>query len=206
MAEVKVERLCVGAMEENCYLVSRPGEESLFIVDPGAEAERVAAAVGTRRPEAVLLTHAHFDHMGAADALCSRYQIPLYVHEADAAKLNDPLGNVSALFGQPLQVCATPVLLCDGQELTLAGLSVRTMHTPGHSAGSCCFLVENDACVFTGDTLFNGGYGRTDFPDGDFTALRESLGRLFKLTPKRPAWPGHGGATFAGRDRKEENQ
>ena len=203
MPNAKVETIHVGMMQMNCYLVENPETQELFIVDPGAEGGKIIRAIGDRTPVAVLLTHGHFDHIGAADTLCSHYHIPLYVHEADAPKLRDPEKNVSAVFGELVTAETLPTLLHDDQELTLCGLPVKVLRTPGHSVGSCCFLVGDDGCVFCGDTLFDGGYGRTDFEDGDFEALRESLRALYHLTPRRVAYPGHGNRAWAGRDRAE---
>lgn len=197
---LQVERLTVGDMQMNCYIVSEPESNEAVIVDPGAEAGRIAAALGARKPVAVLLTHGHFDHMGAADELCERYGIPLYVHEADADKLKDPLLNVSELFGRRLVVRAEPRLLTDGQRIKVGCEELTVLHTPGHSNGSCCFMLPHNAGVLCGDTLFNGGYGRTDFEDGDLVKLKNSLRVLLLHIPKMPAYPGHGDMAVAGRN------
>ncbi|MDD3334818.1 MAG: MBL fold metallo-hydrolase [Eubacteriales bacterium] len=199
MPKLKVDTIVVGEVQTNCYVVENTETHEVLVIDPGAEASRIVALIGNRKPVAVLLTHGHFDHMGAVDELCQRYSVPLYVHEADAAKLTDAKGNVSECFGEHLTVKTQPILLVDGQRLTLGGIALEVLHTPGHSEGSCCYLAQGDECVFCGDTLFNGGYGRTDFDDGDFMKLKESLRKLFHLTPKRTAYPGHGDITIAGR-------
>lgn len=197
---VTVERLVVGPYNVNCYLLENPETREALIVDPGADAERIVRALGERKPVAVLLTHGHFDHMGAADALCERYHIPLYIHRLDADKLTDDTRNVSQSFGAPLTVRTPATTFEDGQTLALAGIPLTVLHTPGHSAGSSCFLLPDGQGVLCGDTLFDGGYGRTDFPDGDFHALRQSLRKLMTLTPKQTAYPGHEGFTHCGRD------
>lgn len=195
-----VERVHVGDMQMNCYLVTEPQSGETMIVDPGDDAPKIERTLGDRKPVGVLLTHAHFDHMGAADALCARYAIPLYVHELDAYKLADPDTNMSRLFGAPMTVATKPVTFGDDGVLSIGGERLTVMHTPGHSVGSCCFLLPDSAGVLCGDTLFNRGYGRVDFPDGDFNAIRDSLRRLWHLSPKMPAYPGHGDMTTAGRD------
>lgn len=205
MPQINIESLTVGEVAANCYLVENAETHECFVVDPGAEGRRIISRIADRKPVAVLLTHAHFDHIGAADDLCRHYGIPLYVHQADASKLSDPMGNVSGLFGMPMTVTANPaVLLKGGETLTLAGMEAEVLHTPGHSAGSVCYLLREEPCVITGDTLFANGYGRTDFPDGSFTQLRQSLRLLFSLTPRMIAYPGHDIPGFAGRDASEE--
>lgn len=199
MPKIKVDTVCVGPVETNCYLVENEETSELLIIDPGDEAARIILAIGDRRPAAVLLTHGHFDHIGAADELCARYMIPLYMHEYDIPKLTDPALNESVTFGARVTVHTPAKALHDGDELNLGGMALRVLHTPGHSRGSCCYLL-GDECVFCGDTLFDGGYGRTDFADGDFAALRESLRKLLHLSPARIAYPGHGASTRAGRD------
>ena len=174
------------------------------MIDPGAEAERIFAAIGRRKPRAVLLTHGHFDHIGAVDAVCEKYGVPVYIHEADAIKLTDTEANTGCRFGHPVTVKTIPRLLHDDEELHLAGIGLKVLHTPGHSKGSVCYLLEEGQGILTGDTLFKGGYGRYDFADGSFHELKESLRTLFHLTPQMTAWPGHGEATVAGRDREEQ--
>jgi len=174
------------------------------LVDPGAEAEKIIRRIGTRIPRAVLLTHGHFDHIGAADEVCARYDVPLYVHEEDAAKLTDAAGNVSALFGMPMTVRTKPELLHGGQVLDAAGMRMEVLHTPGHSAGSVCYRLPDHRGLLTGDTMFAHGYGRTDFADGSFEEICQSLRMLMKLSPRLTTYPGHEGPGITGRDRAEE--
>lgn len=204
MPKVQMERLTVGDIDENCYLAVNAETGELLVIDPGAEAERIFAAIGRRKPRAVLLTHGHFDHIGAVDAVCEKYGVPVYIHEADAPKLTDTEANTGAKFGHPVTVRTQPRLLHDDEELHLAGIGLKVLHTPGHSKGSVCYLLEGNQGILTGDTLFQGGYGRYDFADGNFHELKESLRTLFHLTPQIPAWPGHGEATVAGRNREEQ--
>ncbi len=200
MPLIALECVPVGDVETNCYLVENRETGDVLIVDPGAEAEKIIQAVGSRTPVAVLLTHGHFDHLGAADAVCGQYHIPLYVHELDLPKLTDPKGNCSQRFGYRVVVRTPGQGLKDGQVLRLGGMEVTVLHTPGHSAGSCSYLLPEGQGVLTGDTLFDGGYGRTDFEDGSFAALKASLRKLLFMRPRRAAYPGHGGSTVAGQD------
>lgn len=204
MPRINVECLPVGEMQTNCYLVENTETKELIIADPGADAELIIQRVGGHRPVAVLLTHAHYDHIGAVDAVCSHFDVPLYVHGEDAAKLRDPEKNVGRVFGREVTVGTSPIKLHGGERLSLGGMEIMVLHTPGHSAGSCCFLLPDGQGVLTGDTLFAHGYGRTDFPDGSFHDLRESLRKLFWLSPKMPAYPGHEAAGLTGRDPAEE--
>ncbi len=201
--KVSVQRITVGELAVNCFIVENTLTHECFIVDPGAEKERIIRAVGERKVSAVLLTHGHYDHIGAVDDICAHYACPVYIHSSDAPKLTDAMANVSAVFAQPLTQTTVPVTIEEGT-ITLAGMQVEIMHTPGHSNGSiCCILPENQG-VLTGDTLFAHGYGRTDFADGDFALLHQSLRRLFKLTPRMIAYPGHNSLGVAGRDTLEE--
>ncbi|MEG0639627.1 MAG: MBL fold metallo-hydrolase [Clostridia bacterium] len=200
MPFVNVECVQVGEIQTNCYLVENTETHELLIVDPGAQGETIQKQVGSRRPVAVLLTHGHFDHIAAADVVCEHYGIPLYIHEADAEKLLNPEKNVSLLFGGHVAVHTLPIKLHGGEQLLLGGLCLTVLHTPGHSKGGCCFLLPDGQGVLCGDTLFAAGYGRTDFADGNFTELKQSLKMLFALTPKQPAYPGHGEQGMTGRN------
>ncbi len=202
---VKVECLPVGEMGVNCYLVEDAQTRQCLLVDPGDEAERILSWVGERKVCAVLLTHGHFDHIGAVDEVCGALQIPLYIHSGDAPKLTDPYANVGGLFGIELTVKTPAITLEDGDIIDCAGFPVEVLHTPGHSEGSVCYLLPGEAGVLTGDTVFAHGYGRTDFPDGSFQKLVASFRRLMKLSPKRTAWPGHDAPGMVGRDLTEGN-
>ena len=197
---ILVETLRVGEYAMNCYIVENTDTRGVVVVDPGADGPRIIADIAERKPAAVLLTHGHYDHIGAVDAVCSRYQIPLYLHAADIPKLTDPRLNVGAEFEHDTVVRTAPTPVTDGQKLTLAGMEITVLHTPGHSSGSVCYLLPQNAGLLCGDTLFDGGYGRYDFPDGDFGALKNSLRRILYMHPRMVAYPGHGTTTFAGRD------
>lgn len=200
MVPIRVEQMAVGPLGTNCYIVVNERTGECIIADPGGDAQRIMAQVGDRKPCAVLLTHAHWDHIGAVDELCAHYGVPLYVHRADAPKLQDMGANVATLFGVRVAVLTQPDMLVGGETLRLGGMDIGVLHTPGHSAGSVCYLLPRAQGVLTGDTLFAHGYGRTDFPDGSFMQLKESLRALFHLSPKQSAYPGHGETGVVGRD------
>jgi len=134
------------------------------------------------------------------DEVCAHFDIPVYVHAGDAAKLGDAMANVSAVFGEPLTQHTVPSIIENEGPLTLAGIELQILHTPGHSNGCICCILPDGQGILTGDTLFAHGYGRTDFADGDFTKLHQSLRRLFRLTPKMIAYPGHDVPGVVGRD------
>mgnify|MGYP000941961001 CR=1 FL=1 len=206
---LNIQHFKVNFIEENCYVVSDETREAV-IIDCGAFFPEEKAAICSYMAENklvlrhLLCTHGHFDHIGAVDAVCEKYGVPVYIHEADAPKLTDPEANTGCRFGHPVTVRTQPRLLHDDEELNLAGIGLKVLHTPGHSKGSVCYLLEEGQGILTGDTLFKGGYGRYDFADGSFHELKESLRTLFHLTPQMTAWPGHGEATVAGRDREEQ--
>jgi hydroxyacylglutathione hydrolase len=195
-----VETIPVGGdYKTNCYLAVNADTKELVIVDPGSEAGKIIGIVGGRTPVAVLITHGHFDHFSAADEICGRYAIPLYIHELDAPKLSDAQKNESVTFGFHVTADTKPIPLADGQTLTLAGMEIAVLHTPGHSKGGVCYLLPENLGIFCGDTLFSGGYGRYDFGDGNFSELKQSLRKLMNLHPKILAYPGHGPTTYAGK-------
>ena len=184
------ELVIVGPVATCCYILSREDRPDCLVIDPGADPERILRAVGEKQIAAILLTHGHFDHIGAVSALMEEGTRVL-VHEKDAPMLPDASLNASmALLRRPLTAPEATDLLHDGDELTLAGLSVRVLHTPGHTPGSSCFLIEGH--LFTGDTLFDHGWGRTDLPGGDEHALVASLRRIMPIVREIPFHPGHG--------------
>ena len=184
-----IDELTVGMVQTRCYILSPEGGQECIVIDPGDEAARILKAAGSRKIAAILLTHGHFDHIAAAGALMDE-GTRLMVHELDAPLLSDPERNVSLLFGGPAVTAPKPTdLLHEGQELTEAGLGIRVLHTPGHTPGGACFLIEGH--LFTGDTMFEHGWGRTDFPGGDEHALFASLRRLMPMTKDHPFHPGH---------------
>lgn len=192
MPKLHIRCLPVGSLQCNCYLVENTENGQLVVVDPGAEEGRILSVLEGRQVAAVLLTHGHCDHIGAVDAVCSRFDAPLYVHREDAARLEDAEANLSRPFGFEVTAHTRPAVLLEGGEtITPAGIPMQVLHTPGHSRGSVCYLLPDDQGILTGDTLFAHGYGRTDFPDGDYRSLVESLRMLFHLHPRMTAYPGH---------------
>ena len=189
---MRIECIVVGDLESNCWIVGDEGDGPLVVIDPGADPDRVLDAIGGRPVAAVVLTHGHFDHLGGASAVVAETGAPLFVHEADAGRLEDPDLNGGAAFGYFVVAPGPARLLGDGDIVEAGGLCLDVIETPGHTAGSICLLAPASGDLFCGDTLFRGSVGRTDFPGGDGRALRDSIARLAKLPPSTVAHPGHG--------------
>lgn len=186
-----VRELTVGPIGTHCYLLSAEGRADCVIIDPGAEAARIREAVGSRTIAAILLTHGHFDHIGAVSALMEE-STRLFVHPLDAPMLSDPALNAGlGMMGEHTTAPAPTDLLRDEETLALAGLSLQVLHTPGHTQGSVCFQADTD--LFTGDTLFHHGWGRTDLPGGSQAQMMASLRRVIPLARTLRVRPGHEG-------------
>jgi len=184
---MNIQTLSVGQLGTNCYVVSN--DNIAVVIDPGDEADRILKAVGDNTLAAVLLTHAHFDHMGALSALVERTGAPVYCHAEEAVAMTDGVRNLSGLFGIPLRTVSTFSTLKEGDAVTFGDMTFTVLHTPGHTKGSCCYLSEKT--LFSGDTLFCESVGRTDFPGGDVHAMRASLRRLLDMDGDIRVLPGH---------------
>ncbi len=202
-----VRRLEVGPLGANCYIFSDPGSLTAAVIDPGGDGEKIARLIERDKLEAALVinTHAHIDHIGANRFLVSRFRVPLAVHALDAEALLRAELNLEYLLPDPIDSPAADRLLEDGDEIEVGGSFLRVIHTPGHTPGGICLYCENPSgpgLVFTGDTLFAAGIGRTDFPGGSLPALLDSIRRrVFSLPPETLVLPGHGPATTVGREK-----
>ena len=186
---MKIEERTVGPVQTRCYILSGEDRQDCLIIDPGDEAKRIMDAAGGKTVAAVLLTHGHFDHIGAAREVMGP-GTRLFIHREDGKMLGDPALNAGRLFlGRDITAPAPTDYVKDGDEMTLAGLKVRVLHTPGHTPGSVCYLIEDH--LFTGDTLFDHGWGRTDLPGGDETQMMRSLRRVMPMAREYPVHAGH---------------
>ena len=201
---MKVAKVLLPAAMENCYLAINDKTNESIIIDPGSAFERIKAAVaqsGTK-PVAILLTHGHFDHAGEAASTAKEYGIKVYASASQERELKDPNINLSGdMFGNT-EVYSADVYLQDDEEFDLAGLHIKCLYTPGHTPGGCCFYFPNEEIVFTGDTLFSGSVGRTDFPEGSMSQLVNSIkSKLLTLSDDTICYPGHNEPTTIGTER-----
>ncbi|MDR1354143.1 MAG: MBL fold metallo-hydrolase [Oscillospiraceae bacterium] len=187
---MQIKRIVTGELREICYLlISNSGHAA--IIDPGADPQLIIQRLESSTPTMILLTHGHYDHIGAVDALKARYEgIKVYIGAQDADFLADPQKNMSRKNNLIVSCAAADVLLEDGDSIDFDGSDIKVITTPGHTMGSVCYLVAD--CLFSGDTLFNGATGRTDLYGGDSVKLQESLQKLKKLNKDTVVYPGHG--------------
>lgn len=191
------ERLALGVLGVNCYVVD-DGDGSVFVIDPGAEAERIVAAVEKLSPErvTVLLTHAHADHIGAVGGVCRRFSAPVFLHPGDVGLYHSPDNHLP-----PFLPLVEDLPEPSGEFPDIDGLEV--IATPGHTPGGVCFHFPGMKVLFSGDTLFAGSVGRTDLPGGDTVTLMNSIKkRLYCLPGDTKVLPGHGGFSDIAREKR----
>lgn len=189
---LKIHVLPLGDYQTNCYIVHEENSTDCLIIDPGYEPEILSSYLEEKglTPEAILLTHCHFDHVGAVKDLAAQYDCKVFLDKKELAMppmlTNGPLYYTDG-YG-------------DGDTLTLAGIPIQVLETPGHTPGSVCLIMEDT--LFPGDTLFAGSCGRTDLPCGDARAMRDSLRRLAALSENYRVCPGHGPSSTLNREKK----
>ncbi len=195
-----VEAITVGELQSNCYLID-DGCGGVVVIDPGADAAVIRSALAGRPVDLVLVTHAHFDHIGAVDEIAALSSGGWAIGARDAEDIADTL-TLGRSFGVEASVTGTPTrLLSDGEVIEVGELTLRTMICPGHSAGSLVFIDDAHHQAWVGDLLFAGSVGRTDLPGGDDAALSDSLVRFIDDVPADTIiYPGHGPATTVARE------
>jgi glyoxylase-like metal-dependent hydrolase (beta-lactamase superfamily II) len=194
---LSIKTIVAGPLETNTYLISSGGQG--LVIDPGyGAAELVRARAESNECEivAIVSTHGHWDHVADDAQLIRDTGAPLYVHEYDAEMVRSPSTSLSLPF--TLEPANPTKLLRDGDVVNLDDWGFKVIHTPGHTPGSVCLLFESEGIVVTGDTLFQGTYGRFDFPGGDEEALYDSLRILGELDGEYSVYPGHGPTTTIG--------
>ena len=204
MGRLKVEQLVLGPVSTNCYFALNQETKELLIIDPADQPEwifqKVAQMEGT--PVAILLTHGHFDHISAAEAVRDRYDIPVYACPLETEMLWEPSVNMTQYYGRPVSMKADK-MPSDLEVFEAAGFKVQMIFTPGHTKGSCCYYFKDEDVLFSGDTLFHGSVGRTDFPGGSSAQIVESLHRLVDALPEDTGgYPGHDTSTTIGYEKR----
>ena len=201
---MQIERFIVGMVGTNCYVVSNEETSECFLVDPGAYSDKVIAYIREHelKPQAILLTHGHFDHIMGLDGVLREFPIPVYAQEEEEILLKDASYNASVSYG-PAYTFSGASYIKDGQILKLAGMTIRAIHTPGHTIGGCCYYIESEHVLFSGDTLFHDSVGRTDFPTGSQSQLVRSIReKLLGLPEETVVCPGHMSETTIGHEKK----
>jgi hydroxyacylglutathione hydrolase len=198
-----VEMLTVGAIAENCFLLRRQGSDRVIVVDPGEEAERIlAAAAEMGEVEAILLTHCHFDHIGAVAPVAAATGAPVYCPRLEVPLLADIMAFVPWPGFGPYESYDADETVAGGETLELAGLELDVIFTPGHSPGHVTYSVRGEGALFSGDVLFQGSVGRVDLPGGDGPTLMRSIAALLDTHPDETVvHPGHMGITTLGAER-----
>ena len=192
-----IEQKVLGMVSTNTWFLKNKETGALLIIDPADQPlliqQKITAMEG--KPEAILLTHGHFDHMMAADAVRSMYGIPVLALEEEKNLLENPGYNLSGSWAAPCSLQADRWLK-DQEILELAGFTIRVLHTPGHTQGSCCYYLEEEGVLFSGDTLFAGSVGRTDFPTSSTRQMMNSVHMLLEQLPgETKVLSGHGEET-----------
>lgn len=205
-SKIRTAYLTVGALGTNCFIMINSDTGEAVVIDPGAQAGRISRTVKEENASvcAILLTHGHFDHIGAVDELRRSFGCPVYALEEEKEVLSTERMNLSPQFSAGMKLEAD-IWLHDGEILNCAGITFEVIATPGHTPGGCCFYVKDEGLLFAGDTLFAGSVGRTDFPGGSMEKLVASVKyRLFCLPDETKVLPGHGGFSTIGYE-KENN-
>jgi len=199
---MQIETFSLGPLGTNCYIVSK--DDKALIFDPGGDASVVEQYVQKNKltPLAILLTHAHYDHIGAVDRLRKLYTIDVYLHEEEVDWLENPELNRSS-FGMDEIITEAPDKILSPGSFTLGPFEFDVVHTPGHSPGSVSFIFNHAEFTISGDVLFNRGIGRTDLPEGSIDQLVHSIStKLYTLPDTYTVYPGHGPHTIIGEEKR----
>lgn len=200
---MKYEHVIVGAIETNCYIVYDEKTKVCAVIDPGAEAEKIIRLIHQKelKPSMIINTHGHVDHVGANKDLIDEYSIPLLIHSADTPML-DKVEQMELSFFLGAKNSPPPdKFLVEGHNVTIGSIQLEIIHTPGHSPGSVSLI--GDGILFSGDTLFWGGVGRTDLPGGSWNELVRSIKeKILTLPEETLILPGHGPKTTVGQEER----
>jgi len=207
---MQIKRLILGLYETNCYILhSGGGGSGCAVLDPGAEASRLIDYLSKKdlTPGDVVLTHGHADHIVGVGLLRKHFpQVKVYIHKLDGSMLTGEQNNLSEITGRAFKTRPADVLLAEGDIITiksgLEDIKLEVIHTPGHTPGGICLYAKDQNVLFSGDTLFAGSIGRTDFPGGNITELISNITiKLLTLPDETKVYPGHGPATTIGSEK-----
>ena len=204
MGKLELQQCVLGPVYTNCYIAKNKETGEALIIDPADSPSKIELKVNAMgaRPVAVLLTHGHFDHIMGVEAVREKYQIPVYACRQEEEMLREPSVNMTDQMGKSCSI-RPDVFLDDLQVFEAAGFSIQMIHTPGHTKGSCCYYLKEEGVLFSGDTLFCGSVGRTDFPEGSASQIRNSLHRLLAALPDDTSvYPGHDTSTTIGYEKR----
>lgn len=204
MAKLELQKCIVGNVYTNCFFLKNKETGEMLIVDPGASADKIFRKVAEMdgKPAGILLTHGHFDHILAVEEVRDQYKIPVYASRSEQQMLKEPSMNMSSHYGTGCSI-KPEELLDDLQVFEAAGFSVQMLLTPGHTPGSCCYYLKEEDVLFSGDTLFYGSVGRTDFPGGSTAQIVRSLHKLVDSLPEETeVYPGHDASTTIGYEKR----
>ncbi|CAN5232958.1 MBL fold metallo-hydrolase [soil metagenome] len=201
-----IRMLTVGQVAENCFIVRKDDSETAIVIDPGEEAERILATLeqlGIETVEAILLTHTHFDHVGAVAPVAKATGAPVYCPELEVPVLQDIMAFVPWPGFGPYESWDPEQTVAGGEHLDLAGFGIDVIFTPGHSPGHVTYSIPDERVLLSGDVLFQGSVGRVDLPGGDWPTLLESIRNLVDSFPAETGvYPGHMGVTTLGAERE----
>lgn len=204
MADLKIGRIVLGVCQTNCYFLYEDGKTDVIFVDPADKGDYLFEVLSQRgfHVAGIILTHGHFDHIWGLEALRNLSGAKVYACNEEQDVLESDDLNASARVGRAC-VAKADYYVKDGEEITIAGMTCRVIHTPGHTKGSCCFYFENAGFLVSGDTLFAESVGRSDLPTGSESALVRSVReKLFLLPDDTKVYPGHGDGTTIGHEKK----
>ena len=201
---LKIGKIVLGNVQTNCYFVYKENENKIIVIDPADKGDYLYNSFSEKglKVAGIVLTHAHFDHVWGCNKLRELSAARVYAWEEEQDLCESPELNVSQMAGRPYIVTVDEYLR-DGQELTIEGISLKIIGTPGHTKGSCCLYFEEDGFLVCGDTLFEGSVGRTDLPTGSWATLSRSLKEKVLVLPEETkVFPGHGASTTIGDEKK----
>ena len=204
MKNLDLQKCILGPVSTNCYFLKNKTTGELIIIDAADCADRIFAKIEEMqaKPVAILLTHGHFDHILAVQEVREKYQIPVYACRQEEEMLREPSVNMTAHYGRNCSI-KPDVFLEDLDVFELAGFSIQMIHTPGHTKGSCCYYLKEEGVLFSGDTVFCGSVGRTDFPGGSSAQIVKSLHKLVDSLPEETeVFPGHDVSTTIGYEKR----